>query len=163
MTVRPLVPLAQIEGEDAAVLLLNVFQDVRHQHEILVEADEARVAPHVDEPDVLGAADHRAQVTAVGALGSPQRGKVHYQRLGRDALGDRRQTLVRVREGRDLLHLGNTVLRERGGGPRDRDQGGKGCADHQAASSLFIASPGAQTKCPGETSTIVGTAPGSSL
>src|SRR3546814_6584238 len=39
MAVRPAMPLAQLQGETAAVLDLKPLQDVRHDHERLVVGD----------------------------------------------------------------------------------------------------------------------------
>ena len=56
LAVRPLVPLAQMQGEDPAVLDLDVLQDVRHQLEILVVADQPRIAVDHHQAGVPAAA-----------------------------------------------------------------------------------------------------------
>src|SRR3546814_3460502 len=49
MAVRPAMPLAQLQGETAAVLDLQPLQDVRHDLERLVVGHQARVAVDVQK------------------------------------------------------------------------------------------------------------------
>src|SRR3546814_9272533 len=69
MAVRPAMPLAQLQGETAAVLDLQPLQDVRHDLERLVVGHQARVAVDVQKAHVLVAGDQRADVAAVLAGG----------------------------------------------------------------------------------------------
>ena len=58
------MPLAQMQGEDPPVLDIDVLEDVRHEFELLVVADEARVAVDHHEARVLGPADQHVQLAA---------------------------------------------------------------------------------------------------
>ena len=69
MAVGPFVARAQMKREDAAILDLVGFQDVRAQGIIRVVADQAGVAIYHHQPDILGPADQQVQVTAVPAHG----------------------------------------------------------------------------------------------
>ena len=79
--VRPLVPLAQVQREDAAVLDLDVLQDVRHQLEVLVVADQPGIAVDDHQPGVARPRDQHVQAAAGLADGLAGAVEVDDQRL----------------------------------------------------------------------------------
>ena len=91
MTVGPFVSGSQMKGENPVVLDLDLFEDVRHQLEIGVIADEAGVAVNGHLSKVPAFGHEQAQLPAVSTdrLPGPVQG-VHEGRR-RQAFGQRRQ------------------------------------------------------------------------
>ena len=58
------MPLAQVQGEDPAVLDLDVLEDVRHQLELFIVRDQPGIAVDHHEAGVLGPADQHVQLAA---------------------------------------------------------------------------------------------------
>ena len=64
LAVGPFVALAQAQGEDPAILDLVAGEDVGHEVEVAVEADQVRVAVDVEEARLALAADQHPQLAA---------------------------------------------------------------------------------------------------
>ena len=91
MPVRPFVPGAQFEREDALFLDREILQDVGLELELLVIAGKPRIAEDRDVADVALAADQHAHRAAMAA-GHPAHGdEVGHPRNFRQSLVERRQ------------------------------------------------------------------------
>ena len=83
------MPRAQVEGEDAAILDLDILEDVRLQLERFVVGDQPGIAVHHHEAGVLGPADQHVQLAAglAHALGAIHLD--HARLVGRPCAGRR--------------------------------------------------------------------------
>ena len=86
MSVRPLVPRPQLKGKLATILHLHRFQYVGHQFKFFIVAYQTGVAIDAQQSDILGSANHGAQIASV-ATNRLTALHFHYG-------GFRRQTLI---------------------------------------------------------------------
>jgi hypothetical protein len=130
------MPLAQMQREDPPVLDLDVFENVWPQRVVLVIADQPRIAVDHRDAHILGAPDQRADAAAMAPDLAPALRQPGDGRLGRRALGHRRQ-----RAGRDGLLKERRFLKfERRGGRGDGQQAGEQSEHHAAHLTKWPAS-----------------------
>ena len=150
LPVRPAVAGAQVQREDAAVDVLDALEDVRDEVQLLVVADEARVAVDDHHPDVAVLREQRAQLAAIAPDRPVAAVDVDDQRHARQPLRHRRQLAV--------LDVGLEQRRLLGAGPSGDQQAGReragepGKAAHHAVSLSSLPPVCIRTRWPSPTS-----------
>ncbi len=91
MAVGPAVALAQLHREDAPLLHVHRLEQIRHDVQVPVVADKARIAVDGEQARVAAAPGERVERAAIVSDAGTAFAERHDQRLLRQALVDRRQ------------------------------------------------------------------------
>ncbi|MNY03137.1 hypothetical protein D3C86_1357410 [compost metagenome] len=144
--IGPFVALAQLEGEDAFVLNVVAFQNIRMKLEFFVITDEAGIAADRHQPDITLAANEHAHRAAMFSWLTAKRFHVDDARVFRQPFGYVGQFALFP----FFLEIGGVGIggsrigRQENGG----QQGKGGAARDQGRSSRISALPFARTKWP---------------
>ena len=154
LAVGPLVALAQLESEDAALVHREALADVRHQLIFVVVADQACVGVGDQDAGILGVRHQHAQLAALLA----ELRHLGHRRIFRQALSHRRQVAARFL----VLEIGRSDEIGKGGWRAKHEARAQaGQQKVPAFHAALLTSIPARTQCPSYTSTIPGRRSGS--